>query len=122
MRVIIEDIKKLGTVHEGHKWGYEIWIENTSYYCSKLLVLMNQIKGSLHYHKIKRETFIILQGTVQLRVGDSVLVLDVNDKVFVERGTLHQFQALSTTAVIMEISTHHEDSDSYKIEEGAEDV
>jgi len=82
--------------------------------------LINQTKGSLHYHKIKRETFIILQGTVQLRVGDSVLVLDVNDKVFVERGTLHQFQALSTTAVIMEISTHHEDSDSYKIDEGGQ--
>ena len=120
MKVVIEDIKKLGTVHEGHKWGYEIWIENTNDYCSKLLVLMNQIKGSLHYHKIKRETFIILEGTVQLRVGDSVLVLEKYDKVFVDRETRHQFQALSTTAVIMEISTHHEDSDSYKIDEGGQ--
>ena len=122
MKVILDDIKKLGTVHDGHKWGYEIWIENTNYYCGKLLVLMNQTKGSLHYHKIKRETFIVLQGTIQLRVGDSTLVLEKYDKVFVDKGTLHQFQAISATAVIQEISTHHEDSDSYKIEEGVEDV
>jgi len=118
MKVILDDIKKLGTVHDGHKWGYEIWIENTSNYCGKLLVLMNQVKSSLHYHKIKQETFIILQGTVQLRVGDSVLILEENNKVFVDRETRHQFQAISPTAVIMEISTHHEDSDAYKIEEG----
>jgi len=118
MKVILDDIKKLGTVHDGHKWGYEIWIENTNDYCGKLLVLINQTKGSLHYHKIKRETFIVLQGTIQLRVGDSTFILEKYDKVFVDKGTLHQFQAISATAVIQEISTHHEDSDSYKIEEG----
>lgn len=119
MNITLEDIKKYGTVHEGHKWGYEVWIENTDDYCGKFLVLTNKIKGSLHYHKIKRETFIILHGKIRLRVGDSVLELEEHDKVFVDRETLHQFQAITATAVIMEISTHHDDSDSYKIEEGA---
>ena len=122
MKITLDDIKRLGTVHEGHKWGYEVWIENTNDYCGKLLVLDNQIKGSLHYHKIKRETFVIMEGKVQLRVGDVMLVLEQYDKVFVERETLHQFQAISEKAVIMEISTHHEDSDSYKIEDGDDNV
>src|SRR4051812_37450647 len=38
-------------------WGREIWITNTALYCGKHLLLNKGYQCSLHYHKIKDETF-----------------------------------------------------------------
>jgi mannose-6-phosphate isomerase-like protein (cupin superfamily) len=45
-------------------WGYEDWIANTPLYCGKDLFLKKDKKLSLHYHKLKDETFLITSGKV----------------------------------------------------------
>ena len=44
---------------EIHKkgWGYENWLVNTELYCGKILHFNHGKQCSLHYHKIKDETF-----------------------------------------------------------------
>jgi D-lyxose ketol-isomerase len=59
-------------------WGYEDWIDNNSLYCGKDLFIKKDKKLSLHYHKLKTETFFVQSGSVRL-----VVYLDISlDKHF----------------------------------------
>ena len=102
---------QVAEVHDDHEWGYEIWVVNNPLYCHKFLVLENGIAGSLHYHKEKHETFRVLAGEVAItrryRVGEDVII---------PPNTLHQFRALTFPTILNEVSTHHEDSDTYRVE------
>lgn len=100
-----------------HIWGYEVRMVNNEKYCGKLLVLTNSDISSLHYHKDKTETFIILAGRVELVLGDVVMEFVAGDKSTIYPGTNHRFKAITRRALILEVSTHHEDSDTYRIEE-----
>ena len=40
-------------------WGYEQWFVNNDKYCGKRLLLNRGYQCSVHYHKIKEETFYI---------------------------------------------------------------
>lgn len=97
-------------------WGYEKWLENNEKYCSKVLSLNKGFQCSLHYHKNKDETFLVTKGHVRLELGDQVLDLTEGDFVRVAPGTPHRFAGLEDS-FIMETSTHHEEDDSYRIEE-----
>lgn len=37
--VDIDRLKERYEVHDDHKWGYEVWLENQPEYCTKLLVV-----------------------------------------------------------------------------------
>lgn len=106
-----------------HRWGFEVRMANTPYYCGKLLVLENCKNSSIHYHKLKTETFIILSGTVELTFWpqDDTETIGLT-KAFAsgERVTLHRlqkhvFRAVGGPAVILEVSTHHDDGDTYRV-------
>jgi mannose-6-phosphate isomerase-like protein (cupin superfamily) len=85
--------------------------------------------SSLHYHKEKDETFIIIKGEVQLEVGGPLqlgldklyptkkktMKLRVGDAYRLEPRTVHRFRSLSGNSVILEVSTHHDDTDSIKL-------
>ena len=45
-------------------WGRELWIANSELYCGKILELNEDKRCSIHYHKLKDETFYILSGNV----------------------------------------------------------
>ena len=96
-------------------WGKEIWMVNADLYCGKKLILEKGKRVSLHKHKNKDETFYIDEGKVLMEVGDETEVFTDGDCVRIPRNTYHRFTGL-TDAVIIEISTHHEDSDSYRME------
>ena len=51
-----------------------------------------------------------------MEVGDKIKIMREGEVVRIMPGTLHRFSGLAD-AVILEISTHHEDDDSYR-EEG----
>jgi len=53
-------------------WGYEDWIVNTPLYCGKDLFLKKDKKLSLHYHKLKDETFWVTSGKVCLTYYDEI--------------------------------------------------
>jgi quercetin dioxygenase-like cupin family protein len=98
-------------------WGYEIWLVNTDDYCAKILKFFKGKKCSYHYHKNKTETFIIQKGLCKLKYCHQWYFLKAGDTFHIPCGTEHQVVAIEDTE-ILEVSTHHEDSDSYRIEKG----
>ena len=97
-------------------WGKEVWMVNTDLYCGKKLFLKKGAKCSLHFHKIKDETFYIDLGQVLMQIGEKEIVMYIGDVMQIRPGTKHRFTGLEDS-VIIEISTHHENSDSYRIKE-----
>jgi rfaE bifunctional protein kinase chain/domain len=96
-------------------WGHEEWIVNSEY-CGKKLVLNEGYCCSLHYHKIKDETFYIALGKVGFQLNDEHFILTPGDSLLITPGTKHRFYGLEHSE-IFEFSTHHMEDDSYRDEE-----
>lgn len=97
-------------------WGYEKWIENNEKYCCKILSVNKGYQCSLHYHKNKDETFLVTSGHIRLELKEEVLHLRPGAFVRVPPETPHRFTGIEDS-LIMEVSTHHEEADSYRLEE-----
>lgn len=101
-------------------WGREEWIVNNDKYCGKKLIFLQGYRFSMHYHKIKEETFYVLSGRVFAELIDggiaSQRVMNPGDILHVKPNVLHRVTALSD-AELIEFSTHHMDDDSYRVEE-----
>jgi len=104
-------------------WGYELWIVNNDKYCGKILFIKQGKQCSFHYHKVKDEVLYVQTGRIRFRwqdpdpkVGGGVQELGPGEAWHVEPGFIHQMYAIEDTTII-EISTHHEDSDSYRLEQ-----
>ena len=104
----INEIKEVKKV-----WGKEIWMANTSLYCGKKLILNKGKRCSLHMHKNKDETFYIDEGKILMELGEETKVMKSGDVVRIKPRTLHRFTGLKDS-IIIEISTHHEDDDTYR--------
>lgn len=103
------------------KWGWEFWLENSDKYCAKLLFIEPGFQCSLHYHEIKQETFVVIQGQViftetDVRRRPFTEILPPGAKRRVMTGTPHRFGSIDG-ALILEISTHHSDTDVVRLEE-----
>jgi len=104
-------------------WGHEIVFENNDLYCGKLLVFKKGCKFSMHYHMIKDETWYVDKGKFLYRwinTQNAEVIeqyLKEGDTVRQLPGQPHQLEAL-TDGVIFEVSTHHEDKDSYRVWKG----
>ena len=99
------------------KWGYEVWIENNELYCLKELVCENKewsSEGKWHYHKVKDETFFVLEGWLRLETESISIVLKERDKFRIRPGTCHRFRAETDRCRFIEASTHHSDEDSFR--------
>jgi len=101
-------------------WGEEIVIENNEMYCGKVLVFKKGCRFSMHYHMNKDETWYVEKGKFIYRWIDTEIgkqnedKLSEGDVVRQRPGQPHQIIAL-TDGRIFEVSTHHEDSDSYRV-------
>ena len=105
-------------------WGYELWIHNDSKYCGKMLYFNKGKKCSYHYHKKKHETFYLQSGKMILRYGMSDDLNDAVEELLTPGDTFevlphlrHQMEALEDSE-LMEFSTEHFESDSYRINKG----
>ena len=100
-------------------WGNEQIFVNNGEYCGKMLVLNgpNYI-SSLHYHILKKETFSIIRGCVELELDGGKQILWPGDTVTIEPQQPHRFRSLSESepSTILEISTPHSDEDMVRIE------
>ena len=94
-------------------WGNEIWMANTERYCGKKLILNKGMRCSLHYHKNKDETFYIDSGRVLMEVGDYKGIMNPGSSIRIKPKIKHRFSGLENS-VIIEISTHHNENDSYR--------
>ena len=126
-------------------WGYELWIENNDLYCGKHLHVLPSKWCSVHYHKKKKETFYVIKGELLLEYSTNLnmeywtcyissyspnchtlwnnfpfqRILREGDSFTLDTMTAHRFTSnLSTPCDFIEFSTHHEDSDSYRIIKG----
>src|SRR5260370_30961190 len=48
-------------------WGREIWIANNPLYCGKILEIRKGKRCSLHFHKLKTESFYLRSGRLKLK-------------------------------------------------------
>ena len=85
---------------------------NEPEYCSKWLVLVPGQECPFHYHKMKKETFFVLQGEVNLQMDEEEVVLRPGRSYTLRPGVGHSFRSVGG-AVIEEVSTYDENSDSY---------
>lgn len=93
-------------------WGEEHWIVNRDY-CGKVLMLNKGYRCSIHYHKIKDETFYIISGRVLMEINNQKRILLPGDKQHIAPGDRHRFTGLENSEMI-EFSTHHNEDDSYR--------
>lgn len=104
-------------------WGRELWVANSPEYCGKILEFNKGCSCSLHMHLLKAESFII-EGRFEFTYIDTATAekhkveLNTGDVVHIPRGSFHQMLALEDNCRIIEFSTQHFESDSYRIEAG----
>ena len=105
-------------------WGREVWIVNGDLYCGKILEIRKGKRCSLHFHKIKTESFYLRAGRLKVRIKespDSEVVeefeLAAGECMDIPLGLVHQMEALED-AELYEFSTQHFDSDSHRIVPG----
>jgi len=115
---------KLQNTIVSKSWGVEIWFDNFPLYCGKSLTVHHNkwsSKGNFHYHKIKTETFFVIEGVLTLDIGDNNtgeytrISLNQNRSYRVMPGVKHRFTSLAGTACrFIEVSTTHRESDSFR--------
>jgi len=81
-------------------------------YCKKYLVLLPCQKHPEQYHLKKEEAFYIIWGDVDITLNGETKTYKKGDIVIVEPGVKHRMETTSG-AVIEELSTTHDSSDSY---------
>lgn len=119
-------------------WGHELWIVNNERYCGKQLTVLPDKWCSLHYHELKAETFYVLEGALWLEFAERTWLdrikevpaffKTVKTTVYLEKGSsfdldvgmAHRFTSCSLhlPCTFIEFSTHHDDSDSFRIFKG----
>ena len=101
-------------------WGEEIILVNWPEYCGKLLVLDKNAQSSYHYHEKKVETFYCIEGYATLTIeGKDYMLAPFTRPKTIEAGEKHMFRAVSE-AVILEISTYHEEADVIRLTQSKE--
>lgn len=109
---------------EAKGWGREVWIANSGHYCGKILEIHKGKRCSLHFHRIKTESFYLRSGRLKLRVKESPeaeiieeFILEEGQCMDVPVGLVHQMEALEDSE-LYEFSTQHYDSDSHRLVKG----
>jgi mannose-6-phosphate isomerase-like protein (cupin superfamily) len=105
-------------------WGREVWIANNSKYCGKILEIRKGKRCSLHFHRLKTESFYLRLGRLRVRIKESVDAETIHEFDLYEGecmdippGRVHQMVALENSE-LLEFSTQHFDSDSHRIVKG----
>lgn len=103
-------------------WGREIIFADELEYCGKLMQFDKKgNKFSMHYHANKDETWYVNRGSFLLSVINT-LNATVNHKVLKQGETWrnaplmpHQLEALEDNSEIIEVSTHDDAADNYRV-------
>jgi mannose-6-phosphate isomerase-like protein (cupin superfamily) len=105
-------------------WGREVWLVNNELYCGKILEILKGKRCSLHFHKLKTESFFLRTGRLRVYVKESPtsgtleeFELVSGECMDIPRGLVHQMEALEDSE-LFEFSTQHFDSDSNRLVPG----
>jgi len=107
------------------RWGGETWFANNQEfdYCGKILHINKGSYTSMHYHLNKHEVFYITDGILLVYTIDSKTgivsssKLNKGQKMEIPQGLAHQLVAWGGSVTFVEVSTFHENSDSYRVHE-----
>jgi len=91
--------------HIDKPWGYEELIEYNSNYVVKKLFMKKGHSCSLQYHEIKRETIVILKGSLIIYIGDEKKEYHEGDSVTIPPFTHHMMEGLED-CLYLESSTN----------------
>tara|TARA_B100000427_G_scaffold323043_1_gene325912 strand:- start:2152 stop:2508 length:357 start_codon:yes stop_codon:yes gene_type:complete len=113
----------LATKKVEKSWGHEIWLANNKEenYCGKILYVKEGKSSSMHFHSKKHESFYILEGTLCIHILDTEttettpIYLEKGKSFEIGRLVPHKLEAFKGPVKFIEISTFHEDSDSYRV-------
>jgi mannose-6-phosphate isomerase-like protein (cupin superfamily) len=114
---------KLKPANVRKRWGGETVICNNEEFCGKMLRFKAGAKFSMHFHRDKREVFHVLSGYLMLTTINTetaqqrTIYLSDGATVEIPRLLPHRLTAMSDSVVI-EFSTRHRDSDSYRVAPG----
>ena len=117
----------LPTKHKNKKinpkgWGDEKVIHNNERYCVKILSLNKDGRCSLHYHKRKEESFLVLSGKVEVDFvvdgEETIMILEEGESVDIPPYVAHRFKALESSELLEASSQDLEEDDLIRIEAG----
>ena len=100
--------------HVDKPWGYELLWALAEDYCGKILFVRAGEALSLQFHRVKDESWYVLEGRAELELGDpgqkglDVAVIGPGDAFRFRPGTVHRVRALEDIRVL-EVSTPHLD-------------
>ena len=85
-------------------------------YCKKIIYQFPGQTNPEHFHKIKEETFVVLDGSLEVIVENVTSILQKGDILTIPVGSRHSFTS-KNGAIFEEISTEHHTDDSYYTDE-----
>jgi len=98
-----------------YKYGLVMFTIVNEEYCKKLLVLLPNQSHPAQYHKVKRETFHVINGDISLSLDGVESSLSVGDVVTIEPNVIHIFSS-KNGCIIEEISSNHKINDSFYVD------
>lgn len=109
-------------VEKPHWPGREKWQINSEKYCGKIQIFdRKEAKCSVHKHKLKDEVMYCNKGSFKIVYGWSTdvsqhdeVVQKEGDSFHIQQDQWHQIVALDYASELIEFSTQHFDSDSYR--------
>jgi sialic acid synthase SpsE/mannose-6-phosphate isomerase-like protein (cupin superfamily) len=99
-------------IDQFERWGCSIINCINREYCKKIIILLPGQENPCHAHKKKEETFHILYGTMQIKLGEETKTYQAGEMVTVERNVKHSFSS-DSGAIFEEVSTTHYKDDSF---------
>ena len=103
-------------------WGDEHVIHSNSNYCVKILELNKGGKCSLHFHKIKEESFLVLEGKVQIslkyNLQEENIILNKGESIDIPPLLPHRFEALVDSKILEASNEDREEEDLVRVEPG----
>ncbi len=101
---------KFDTIHVNKPWGGETIFAHNERYVGKILFIKEGHRLSKQYHKVKDETIYVMEGRLQLEIGDgdakSISVMRAGESFHITPGTVHRFCAyLNQNVRLFEVST-----------------
>ena len=100
-------------VKKFHKFGCFLFNCINREYAKKILLMLPNQKHPLHKHKLKEETFQILQGKLISELNGREKILYPGDTQLVKPGVWHRFQAGKDGCIFEEVSSTHYNDDSF---------
>ena len=91
---------------EQRPWGgYKVLVDEKTHKVKKLIINPKK-RFSLQYHNKRTETWVIVEGEVEITIGDKKKIYSYGEIISVPVGTIHRIENVSNEpAEIIEIQT-----------------